>query len=212
MNQENEPTQYSSIIPGQEDLDRPSSMGGQNPWAQQAEQYGQNPSPDDDFLQGRYRSTPPPEPESRPEQDRPEPPPQTTWNPPSPPSPPSQPHGSSPSPASLTQKETNQWAAGAHAGGLLAWIPVVPLIPAVAIYAVYRDRSSYIKEQALEAINFQICILIAYVPASLIDRLPVLGGFTTLVWAVSAVFGVIGAVAALRGDRYRYPFTRRFVS
>lgn len=110
----------------------------------------------------------------------------------------------------LSRKETNEWAAGAHAGGLLAWIPVAPLIPAVAIYAVYKDRSPYIREQAREAINFQICVLIAYVAATLIDALPLLDHFALLVAVVSAVFALIASVAALRGKDFAYPYSRRF--
>ncbi len=220
-------TQYTPIIPGQvtedesgyshgghrtmsgqDDLDRPSSMGGPNPWAQQG-QVNQPPPPQ---LNPPQHNPPPYNPQqyNAPQYGQP------GQNPP--PSPPpenqSQPHPGPVTPppgAPLTKKEVNQWAAGAHAGGLLAWIPVVPLVPAIAIYAVYKDRSPYIREQALEAINFQICILIAHVAASLIDALPILDNFTLLVWAISAVFATIGAVAALRGDRYRYPFTRHFI-
>lgn len=117
-----------------------------------------------------------------------------------------------PSGKELSEKEIREWAAGAHAGGLLAWIPLAPLIPAIAIHAVYKDRSTYLREQSLEAINFQLCILIAYVVATLIDALPLLDHFTLLVAVVSAVFALIAGVAALRGKRFEYPYSHRFVS
>jgi uncharacterized Tic20 family protein len=104
-----------------------------------------------------------------------------------------------------------RWAAGAHLGGVLAWIPIVPLIPAASIYAVYKDRSPYLKEQALEALNFQICVFLLWILASLIDKLPIIHGFTFLVWLFSAFFALVGAVAALRGRDFRYPLSRPFL-
>ncbi len=111
----------------------------------------------------------------------------------------------------LTRKEVHRWAAGAHLGRLLAWIQVVPLIPAGAIYAVYKDRSPYLREQALEALNFQICVLLLWILASLIDKLPIIYGFTFLVWLFSAFFAIIGALAALRGRHFSYPLSRQFL-
>ena len=87
----------------------------------------------------------------------------------------------------------------------------MPLIPAGAIYAVYKDRSPYLKEQALEALNFQICVLLLWILASLIDRLPIIFGFTFLVWLFSAFFSIIGALAALRGRHFRYPLSHPFL-
>jgi uncharacterized Tic20 family protein len=113
--------------------------------------------------------------------------------------------------APLSRKEVHRWAAGAHLGGVLAWIPVAPIIPAAAIYAVYKDRSPYLKEQALEAINFQICVFLLWILASLIDKLPIIYGFTFLVWLFSAFFAMAGAVAALRGYHFRYPLSHRFL-
>jgi len=44
----------------------------------------------------------------------------------------------------------------AHLGGVLAWFPILPLLPALVIYAMYARRSDFIRDQAREAINFQL--------------------------------------------------------
>lgn len=177
-----EPTQYTPIIPGQ-------AMS----------------TPDDDRFRWRGQSPQAPSDTQAPGNT------QASGKASRPPAPPANPTPPASPAGQLTPKEIHQWAAGAHAGGLLAWIPVVPLIPAIAIYAVYKDRSPYIKEQALEAINFQLCILLAWVAFNLIGKLPLLTDLTLLVWAFSALFAALAAVAALRGARFRYPLTHRFI-
>jgi uncharacterized Tic20 family protein len=111
----------------------------------------------------------------------------------------------------LKQQEERQWALFAHLGGVLAIFPVIPLIPALVIYSIYRGRSEFVRNQSQEALNFQIVVLIAYVVARILDRLPLVSNLLVLVWIFSLVFAVIGAVAAARGDRYRYPLTFRFI-
>jgi uncharacterized Tic20 family protein len=95
---------------------------------------------------------------------------------------------------------------------VLAIFPVIPLIPALVIYSVYRGRSEFVRNQSAEALNFQIVILIAYVVARILDHVPLFPNLVILVWIFSLVFAVIGAAAAARGDRYKYPITYRFIS
>jgi uncharacterized Tic20 family protein len=111
-----------------------------------------------------------------------------------------------------TQQEQRQWAMLAHLGGVLALWPVIPLIPALAIFSVYASRDEYIKDQAREALNFQIVVLILYVIARILSALPFFPNFVVLVWIFSLIFSVVGAVTAGRGQRYRYPLTYRFLS
>ncbi len=100
----------------------------------------------------------------------------------------------------------------AHLGGVLALWPVIPLIPALVIFSIYASRDEYIKDQAREALNFQIVVLILYVIARILDALPLFPDLVILVWIFSLIFAVFGAVAAGRGQRYRYPLTYRFLS
>jgi uncharacterized Tic20 family protein len=100
----------------------------------------------------------------------------------------------------------------AHLGGVLAIWPVIPLIPALAIFSIYLRKDEYIKDQAQEALNFQIVVLIAWIAARILDSLPFFPNLRILVWVFSLIFAVIGAVAAGRGQRFRYPLTYRFLS
>jgi uncharacterized Tic20 family protein len=136
------------------------------------------------------------------------------------PRPPAAPWGSSaggpssgqPNRLPATHQEQRQWAMLAHLGGVLALWPVIPLIPALVIFSVYSGRDEFIKDQAREALNFQIVVLILTVVARILNVLPFFPDLVVLVWIFSLVFAVLGAVTAGRGQRYRYPVTYRFLS
>jgi uncharacterized protein len=112
----------------------------------------------------------------------------------------------------LNEADQKQWAMIAHLGGLLAIVPVIALLPSVLIYAIYGSRGEFVRDQAREAMNFQITVLIVYVVARILASLPPFPSLVLLVWAFSLVFSIIGAMAANQGQRYRYPLTFRFIS
>jgi hypothetical protein len=93
----------------------------------------------------------------------------------------------------------------AHLGSLLFGI-LVPIV----IFAVKKDESPFVRHHALEAINFQLTMLIGYV-VSIILIIVLIGLFTVLaVWILSIVLSIVAAAAANRGEWYRYPLTIRF--
>jgi uncharacterized Tic20 family protein len=112
----------------------------------------------------------------------------------------------------MTEHEERQWAMLAHFGGVLAIFPVVALLPSLIIYSIYQGRSDFVRDQAREALNFQLTVLIAYVVARILAALPLLPNLVVLVWVFSLVFSIIAGRAAYTGQRYRYPFTFRFLS
>ena len=99
----------------------------------------------------------------------------------------------------------------AHLGGVLAIFPVIHLLPALLIFSIYQSRSEFVRDQAREALNFQIVVLIGYFAARILNVVPFFPNLVTLVWLFSLIFAVLAAVAASRGDRYRYPLTYRFL-
>lgn len=95
----------------------------------------------------------------------------------------------------------------AHLLGLLTSF-LGPLV----IYLMRKDDSPYVRDQAAEALNFQITLMIAYFVSMFLAFLLIGFLLFPLVWIGSLVFTVMAAVAANRGDRYRYPMNIRFVS
>jgi uncharacterized Tic20 family protein len=94
----------------------------------------------------------------------------------------------------------------AHLGGILFGF-LAPLI----VWLIKKDQSPFVEDQAKEALNFQITLMIGYV----------IGGATTMVcigfvilpvvWLVGLIFGIIGSMAAYKGEAYRYPFNIRLI-
>ena len=177
-----EPPVYGSPAP-----DGPAPPPPPAPPGWGAPGYGPPPAPPGSAGYG----TPPP------------PPPGQQWN---------QPSGPPPGGPGLATQEQQQWSLFAHLGGVLAIFPLIHLLPAAMIFAVYGPRSDFVKDQAREALNFQICVLIAFFVARILNVLPFFPNLTWAVWLFSLVFSVLAAVSASKGNRYRYPITHRFLT
>jgi len=79
------------------------------------------------------------------------------------------------------------------------------------IYLLNGDKDTYVRHHAAEALNFQLTLLIGYVISFVL--LFVLIGIVLLpvLIVLGIVFPIIAAVAANRGDWYRYPISIRMV-
>jgi uncharacterized protein len=110
----------------------------------------------------------------------------------------------------LSDSDQRTWAMLSHLSGFLS------IIATIAIWAIYKDRGSYVKDQVTEALNFQITAAIAtiagFVVISIISL--VTAGIGTILWVaylVFPVFMILAAVATNKGEPYRYPFNLRLV-
>ena len=105
--------------------------------------------------------------------------------------------------------EEKTWAMFAHMSYLLTFVIGVSCIAPLIIWIVKKDSSEFIEDQAKEALNFQLSALIAALVLSAtcvgVVLLPVVvvGG---------VVYGIIGGMAANRGEVYRYPYTFRMIN
>ena len=94
-----------------------------------------------------------------------------------------------------------------HIGGT-----IFSFIPALIVWLLKKDDSAYIADQAREALNFQITVLIAQVISSIL--IVILIGFVLMgiIWLANIIFCIIAAVAASKGEYYRYPFALRLIN
>ena len=109
-------------------------------------------------------------------------------------------------PQPLSQSDERLWGTLIPIGGILIGF-ISPLIG----YLVLKDRSPFVKETSRQALNFQITLAIAQVVGWILAF--VLIGFLVIAAAyiVNIVFSVLAAVAANRGEVYKYPLTIHFV-
>jgi len=84
-------------------------------------------------------------------------------------------------------------------------------IGALIIWLIKKDQSAYIDEQAKEALNFQITMVIAFV-VSWILMFVLIGMFLMpLLMIANLVFCILAAVAVSNGKHYRYPVALRLL-
>ena len=94
-----------------------------------------------------------------------------------------------------------------HLGGT-----VFSFIPALIVWILKKEDSTYIADQAKEALNFQITVLIAQFVAAILAW--VLIGFILIpiIWILNVVFCIIAAIARSKGKTYRYPLCLRLIN
>ncbi|MFC5741917.1 DUF4870 domain-containing protein [Dyella tabacisoli] len=84
-------------------------------------------------------------------------------------------------------------------GALIGWL-------------IWRGKGAYAKDQTTEALNFGITMLIIMVALSVLARIiPAIGFLVWIASLVQLVFGIIAALAANKGENYRFPFALRLV-
>lgn len=97
-------------------------------------------------------------------------------------------------------------AALTHIGGIF-----FGFIPSLIVWLIYKDKSPFIADQALEALNFQITMAIGAF-ACILLMLILIGIF--MIWVlgiVNIVVCIIAAIKASSGEQFRYPFALRLI-
>jgi hypothetical protein len=113
-----------------------------------------------------------------------------------------------PPPSGAAPQEDRTIALLTHLSGILFGF-IVPLI----IWLVNKDKTDkgWLNDQAIEALNFQITVFIAFVVAWVL--MFVLIGFLLLplIGIANLVLCIIAGMKANNGEAYRYPFALRLI-
>lgn len=94
-----------------------------------------------------------------------------------------------------------------HLGGT-----VFSFIPGLLVWALKKDDSAYIADQAKEALNFQITVLIAQFVAGILALILIGFIFISIIWLLNIVFCILAAISSSKGETYRYPFCLRLIN
>ncbi|HSI22317.1 MAG TPA: DUF4870 domain-containing protein [Methylophilaceae bacterium] len=94
-----------------------------------------------------------------------------------------------------------------HLGGIF-----FSFVPALIVWLLKKDENAYVGEQAREALNYQISVLIAYMVCYVLVF--ILIGFVLMaaVWLGNIILCIVAASKASKGEEYRYPFTLRLIN
>jgi uncharacterized protein len=88
---------------------------------------------------------------------------------------------------------------------------VAPILGPLIIWLVKKDSSPFVADQAKEALNFQITLLIATIPAALLVCVGIGVFLLPVIGIVGLVLAIIAAVETSKGVAYRYPATLRLI-
>lgn len=106
------------------------------------------------------------------------------------------------------------WGTLCHVAAFAGFVvPLGSILGPLAVWLIKRDVYPFVNDQGKEALNFNISVLI-YAVVGVILIFAFLIGIPLLIalgifWLVVTI---MGAIAANRGEPYRYPLSIRFVS
>ena len=108
----------------------------------------------------------------------------------------------------MNPSDERMWATLIHLGGILLAF-IAPLIGLL----VLGPRGPFVRAHSVEALNFQISILIYYVALIFVTIITFgIGGLLYIPLGILAlIFMIMAAVAANRGEYYKYPLTITFI-
>jgi uncharacterized protein len=113
--------------------------------------------------------------------------------------------------SALVPADDRNWAVGAHLSAFLAAYIALGFLGPLVVLLVRGDRSPFVRQHAVEALNFNLTVLI-YIAISVILAILLIGLVMLLALGILYVVAVIiGAVRASSGEMFRYPLTIRFV-
>jgi hypothetical protein len=107
----------------------------------------------------------------------------------------------------LSPSDERMWSVLAQVGPF-----VLGFIAPLVVWLVFRERSRFVDQEAKEALNFQITVVIALIAAAIITNVTFgIGAIVYLAFVAAIVFMILAAVANGKGEPYRYPVNIRFI-
>jgi uncharacterized Tic20 family protein len=109
--------------------------------------------------------------------------------------------------------DERMWATWIHLS-LLAhtFLSGFAIILTIVLWMMKKDESPFIADHGREAVNFQISLAIYTVIATVFAIVLIGIPFLFLIPVLGLVGLIMGAVAANRGELFRYPMTIRFLT
>ena len=113
-----------------------------------------------------------------------------------------------PSPGGVASQEDRTLALLTHLSGIILSF-IVPLV----LWLINKDKpeKEFLNDQAKEALNFQITVVIAWVIAIVLSAIAIGFLLYPVIWIGNLVLCILAGVKANEGVAYRYPFALRLI-
>jgi uncharacterized Tic20 family protein len=109
-------------------------------------------------------------------------------------------------PVPMSESDQRLWATLTHISTL-----VVGFVGPLVAYLVLKDRSPFLRESTTEALNFSITASLAVFVSSLLTIILIGYVLLPVVYIGALVLCILAAIAANKGEVYRYPLSWRLV-
>ena len=104
-------------------------------------------------------------------------------------------------------KDEKTWAMLGHLSGIIFGF-LGPLV----VWLIQKDQMPFVNDQAKEALNFQITVLIAWIAAGVLSFVGIGILLYPLVWIGNLILCIMAGMQANEGKPYRYPVALRLIS
>ena len=125
----------------------------------------------------------------------------------------------------MSPADERLWATLAHVLALVAFFFLfgLSMLGPLIVYVIYANRSQFVRGHAVEALNFNITMLIAWIALIVIGVILTISiiGILFLVFLIPAAFllwvywlviTIVAAIQANQGELFSYPLSIRFVT
>ena len=117
-----------------------------------------------------------------------------------------------PAPTGSPNAEERQWGMFAHLASLSGIIiPFGTLLGPLIVWLVKKDTMPFVSDQGKEALNFNITVFIALVVSGILTLVLIGLLLLAVVGIAWLVLTILAAIAANKGEAYRYPMTLRLI-
>ncbi len=95
---------------------------------------------------------------------------------------------------------------------LIGWIATIffGFVPGLVLYLLKAD-DAYVKDQAMEALNWSITTVIGYAIAFVLSLILIGALLVPIIALCNLIFCIMGAMAASKGEQFRVPFAIRLI-
>jgi uncharacterized protein len=85
-------------------------------------------------------------------------------------------------------------------------------VGALALWLAKKDEAGFVAQEAKEALNFQITLVIAFVASVMLKVILIGFLLVPLLFIANLVLSLLAAISSSKGKPYRYPLTLRLVN
>jgi len=111
----------------------------------------------------------------------------------------------------MSQQDERTWGMAAHVSAIVAAVIGLSFLGPLLVMLVQGPKSQFVRRQSVEALNFQITTYIAGFISFLLIFVLIGSVLIIIVGIAWLVLTIMAAVAANRGEDYRYPVNLRLV-